>query len=177
MSHPLFFSKYYPSRGPTLPPIRRATSRGYSGRGESSPARSAGYTPPHDRGRDATEASNTYTYSTTAHAHPQPATGPSSYSFNVLRAQQGDLVDVRTPSSRAQGILRPTAIIEDEDESHKRYKCDWPGCEKKYDRPSSLEVRLTILSRIFHTSLIIMQVHRHTHTGTQRKHHELYKKS
>lgn len=85
-----------------------------------------------------TSAPPAYVYQTPT--APQPSSGPVPFSYNVLRAQQGDLVNVRTPSARAQGILRPTAIIEDEDESHKRYRCDWPNCGKKYDRPSSLEV-------------------------------------
>lgn len=139
---------YYPQRGPTLPPIRQFTSRSHSSYSTSTPSRSMSRTPHHDRrSEEVADTAAVHTYP--AISNPQPVTGPSAYSFNVLRAQQGDLVDVRTPSSRAQGILRPTAIIEDEDESHKRYKCDWPGCEKKYDRPSSLEV------------------HRHTHTGSQ----------
>lgn len=95
-----------------------------------------------------TSAPPAYVYQTPT--APQPSSGPVPFSFNVLRAQQGDLVNVRTPSARAQGILRPTAIIEDEDESHKRYRCDWPGCGKKYDRPSSLEV------------------HKYSHTRKQR---------
>lgn len=88
-------------------------------------------------------ASDIYTYATPTGA-PQPSTGPVNFTFTVMREQQGDLVDVRTPSSRAQGILRPTAIIDDEDQSHKRYKCDFPGCDKRYDRPSSLEVQSLI---------------------------------
>ena len=97
---------------------------------------------------------------------PQPATGPAAYSYNVLRTQQGDLVDVRTPSSRAQGILRPTAIIEDEDDSHKRYKCDWPSCDKKYDRPSSLEVHFPascVLVLNCHTDLGLLGTSPHPH--------------
>lgn len=105
-----------------------------------------------------TSAPPAYVYQTPT--APQPSSGPVPFSFNVLRAQQGDLVNVRTPSARAQGILRPTAIIEDEDESHKRYRCDWPGCGKKYDRPSSLEVHKyshTRKQRMYPARLIVFQ--------------------
>ncbi|KIJ49165.1 hypothetical protein M422DRAFT_45099 [Sphaerobolus stellatus SS14] len=103
-------------------------------------------------------APDIYTYATPT-GTAQPSTGPANYSFTVMREQQGDLVDVRTPSARAQGILRPTAILEDEDQSHKRYRCEHPGCDKKYDRPSSLEV------------------HRHTHSGNLRESHDFKFKS
>ncbi|KAF8498271.1 hypothetical protein JB92DRAFT_2985005 [Gautieria morchelliformis] len=115
----------------------------------SPPERTPRRTPPRDPSYEEPETSRPEVFVPPTTTNPQPATGPATYSYNVLRTQQGDLVDVRTPSSRAQGILRPTAIIEDEDDSHKRYRCDWPDCDKKYDRPSSLEV------------------HRHTHTGSQ----------
>lgn len=136
----LTWKQYYPERGPTLPPIRNfPPSRSHSSQPDR--ARSPSVEPPHYEPRRATPQPAFYRPDPLL-SKPEASSGPSPYSFNVLRAQQGDLVDVRTPSSRAQGILRPTAIIDDEDESHKRYKCDWEGCDKRYDRPSSLEVNL-----------------------------------
>jgi len=133
---------------PAPHPVRRFSSREPSSQRGVSPAPQPERTTRRERSLESSDNSKGHPSSASAIC-PQPATGPTSYSYNVLRTQQGDLVDVRTPSSRAQGILRATAIIEDEDDSHKRYKCDWPDCDKKYDRPSSLEV------------------HRHTHTGSQ----------